>query len=243
MDLIQLNTSYYLGQSYHMGRNRYHTQDMINILNAVHCRYCWPSKTFYTCLSILLATFNWHVCLNTCFSRTTCSLSRYNDKGELDCFNCKTGVFLRLFTSVFTKETNYNPCFCEKKSTRPWGIFNNYKQKLSVTRVHTASLSLKQQHHNALIQLNIGEHCKVYPSDFLSIQDQTGIVSKHNTEIVNHLQIQGVPKNSLESGAHKTPIQDTFARFAQSLSKSNGNSLRIFVTFKLTCFYYNSRFI
>ena len=37
------------------------------------------------------------VCPSTCFSRTNCSLSRYNAKGKLDCFNCKTGVFLRLF--------------------------------------------------------------------------------------------------------------------------------------------------
>ena len=40
-------------------------------------------------------------------------------------------------------------------------------------------------HHDASIQLNIG---KVYPSELLSVQDQTNIVSKHNTEIVNHLQ-------------------------------------------------------
>ena len=26
-------------------------------------------------------------------SHTTCSLNRYNVKGELDCFNCKTGFF------------------------------------------------------------------------------------------------------------------------------------------------------
>ena len=30
---------------------------------------------------------------------------------------------------------------------------------------------------------------KIYPSELLSVQDQTSIVSKHNTEIVNHLQI------------------------------------------------------
>ena len=30
---------------------------------------------------------------------------------------------------------------------------------------------------------------KVHPSDLLSVQDQTNIVSKHNTEIVNYLQI------------------------------------------------------
>ena len=73
-------------------------------------------------------------------SRTTCSLNRYNVKGELDCFNYKTGVFVRLFTSMFTRESNYNPCFCEKKSTRLWGIFNNYKENISVLRVHTAAM-------------------------------------------------------------------------------------------------------
>ena len=30
---------------------------------------------------------------------------------------------------------------------------------------------------------------KVYPSELLSVQDQTSIVSKHNTEIVNDLLI------------------------------------------------------
>ena len=48
---------------------------------------------------------------------------------------------------------------------------------------------VKEQHHwTATIQLNISD-CKVYPSELLSVQDQTSIVSKHNTEIVNHLQI------------------------------------------------------
>ena len=39
-------------------------------------------------------------------------------KDELDCFNCKTGGggggVLRLFISMFTKESNYNSRFCEK---------------------------------------------------------------------------------------------------------------------------------
>ena len=56
----------------------------------------------------------WHVCPDMCFSRTTCSLSRYNVKGESDYFNWKTGFFLRLFTSMFTKESNCDPRFCEK---------------------------------------------------------------------------------------------------------------------------------
>ena len=30
---------------------------------------------------------------------------------------------------------------------------------------------------------------KVYPSELLLVQDQTNIVLKHNTELVNHLQI------------------------------------------------------
>ena len=54
------------------------------------------------------------MCPNTRFSRTICSLSKYNVKCELDCFNCKTGVFLRLFTSMFIEESNYTPSFCEK---------------------------------------------------------------------------------------------------------------------------------
>ena len=84
----------------------------------------------------------WHVCRSTCFSRTTCSLSRYNAKGKLDCFNCKTEGFLRLFTPTFTKESNYNPrFFLEKKSTPLWGIFNKYKEKLSFPRVQTAALT------------------------------------------------------------------------------------------------------
>ena len=58
---------------------------------------------------------------------------------------------------MFTKEGNYNPRLCEKKSTPLWGIFNNYEEKLSVPRVQTAALSLKQQHHNESNQLNIGE--------------------------------------------------------------------------------------
>ena len=44
------------------------------------------------------------------------------------------GGFLRLFTSMFTKQNNHSSCGC-KKSTRLWGILNNYKEK-----VHTATL-------------------------------------------------------------------------------------------------------
>ena len=55
----------------------------------------------------------------------TCSLSRYNAKGVLDCFNCKTGVFLRLFTSEAI--TIY--VFAKKKPSTSIGIFNNKSPK------------------------------------------------------------------------------------------------------------------
>ena len=41
---------------------------------------------------------------------------------------------------------------------------------------------------NASIQLSIGDS-KVYPSELLSVQEQTTIVSKHNTESFNHFHI------------------------------------------------------
>ena len=37
-----------------------------------------------------------------------CALSKYNAKCKLDCFNFKMGFFIRLFTSMFRKEGNYN---------------------------------------------------------------------------------------------------------------------------------------
>ena len=57
-------------------------------------------------------------------SCTACLLSRYNVKGELRCFNCETGVFLRLVTLMFTKESNYNPRFFLQNSS----IENTLKQ-------------------------------------------------------------------------------------------------------------------
>ena len=80
------------------------------------------------------------MCPNTCFSRTTCSLSRYNVKGELDCFNCRTGGFSQIIHFNVYKGKQSQSTFLRKKSTRLWGIFNNYKEKLSVPRLHTAAL-------------------------------------------------------------------------------------------------------
>ena len=81
---------------------------------AVH----WVAKQHHSLL--LLPLFISHTCPSTCFSRTNCSLSRYNAKGKLDCFNCKTGVFLRLFTPMFTKEINYSPRFWGKNHLLFW---------------------------------------------------------------------------------------------------------------------------
>ena len=72
---------------------------------------------------------------STCFSRTNCSLSRYNAKGKLDCFNYKTG-FSQI---IHYKRKRLQSTFLGKKSTPLWGIFNNYKEKLSVPSVQTAA--------------------------------------------------------------------------------------------------------
>ena len=87
----------------------------------------------------------------------TCSLSRYNVKGELDCFNCKTGVFSD-FSLQSLQKTAITIHVSAKKATHLWRIFNYYREKLSVPTVHNAALiESRQQHHNASVQLNIGE--------------------------------------------------------------------------------------
>ena len=80
------------------------------------------------------------MCPSTCLSRTNCSLTKYNAKGKLDCFNCKTGVLPQIIHSNVYKRKQLQSTFLGKKSARPWGIFNNYKEKLSVPRVQTAAL-------------------------------------------------------------------------------------------------------
>ena len=75
------------------------------------------------------------MCPNTCASYTICSLNRYNVKGQLDYFDCKTGVFLTLFISMFTKKSDH-----DKKINWSTGNFNNYEEKLSVPRVYIAAL-------------------------------------------------------------------------------------------------------
>ena len=90
---------------------------------------------FNDCSSVILTSVSfWPLLMigtcapNTCFSCTSCSLSRYNIKCELDCFSCKTGVFLRLFTSMFTKQNNYNPRFCKKINSAMGNIQQLYRK-------------------------------------------------------------------------------------------------------------------
>ena len=118
------------------------------------------------------------MCPNTCFSCscTICSLSKYDIKCELDCFNCKTGGFLRLFTSMFIKKLSTSNHLFAIDLTN----INNYKEKPSVSSVHN---TIMHQFSQTLA------NSKIYPSELLSVDHQTNIVSKHNTEIVNHLQI------------------------------------------------------
>ena len=80
------------------------------------------------------------MCPSTCFSRTNCSLSRYNAEDKLDCFDCKTGVFVRLFTPMFTKESNYNPRFGGKNQLLYGEYLTIIKENLSVPKVQTAAL-------------------------------------------------------------------------------------------------------
>ena len=67
------------------------------------------------------------MCPNTYFSRKTYPLSRYNVKGELDCFNCKAGVSQIIHFNVYKKKAIKIHVFA-KKSTRLLGIFNKYKE-------------------------------------------------------------------------------------------------------------------
>ena len=64
----------------------------------------------------------------------------YDAKGKLNCFNCKAGVWLRLFTLISLQKKAITARVTGKKSTPLWGIFNIYKEQLSVPRVQTADL-------------------------------------------------------------------------------------------------------
>ena len=56
----------------------------------------------------------WHMCPNTCFSRTTCLLSKHNVKGELDCFNCKMGFFSNCSLQCLQKKGTAIHVFAKK---------------------------------------------------------------------------------------------------------------------------------
>ena len=80
----------------------------------------------------------WHVCLDTSSLCTTSSLSRYNVEGELDFLTARQGVgggggeggFSDHSLQRLQKKAITIHVFVKKKSTRLWGIFNNYKEKL-----------------------------------------------------------------------------------------------------------------
>ena len=58
-----------------------------------------------------------------------------------------TGVFLRLFTSMFTKESNYNPRFCEKSqlaNAEYLTIIKIIKIMKCSQSIHTAALTESQ---------------------------------------------------------------------------------------------------
>ena len=73
-----------------------------------------------------------HVCPSTCFSRTNCLKANY--------IALRRGFFSDYSLQCLQKKAITIHVFARKKSTRLWGIFNNYKEKLSASRVHTAAL-------------------------------------------------------------------------------------------------------
>ena len=60
-------------------------------------------------------------------------------EGKLDCFNCKTGGFSQIIHFNVYKRKQLQSTFLGKISTPLWGLFSNYKVKLSVPRVQTAA--------------------------------------------------------------------------------------------------------
>ena len=64
---------------------------------------------------IILQLYGDQALIVECLARVSnCSLSRYNAKGKLECFNCKTGVFVRLFTPMSTKRKQLQSTFLGK---------------------------------------------------------------------------------------------------------------------------------
>ena len=54
---------------------------------------------------------------------------------------CKTGFFPQIIHFNVYERKQLQSTLLRKKSTRQWEIFNNYKEKLRVSRVHTAALT------------------------------------------------------------------------------------------------------
>ena len=87
----------------------------------------YPSGHFYL-------SSPWHMCPSTCFSRTNCSLSRYNAKDKLDCFNCKTGIFSQIINFIVYKRKQLQSTFLEKIQLR-YGEDLTIIKKWSIPRV------------------------------------------------------------------------------------------------------------
>ena len=62
-----------------------------------------------------------------------------------------------------------------------------YEEYLTVIKKNYAFPEYRLLHLHQFISTLVNS--KVYPSELLSVKDQTSAVSKHSTEIVNHLLI------------------------------------------------------
>ena len=115
---------------------------MAHFLTFFTCTLCHLSFTFFRSefpVNIILASVSfWPLLIigsMACVSQHvlfmhSCLLSRYNIKGELDCFNCYAGVFPQIIHFHVYKRMQLQSTFCETKPPRLWGILNNYKEKL-----------------------------------------------------------------------------------------------------------------
>ena len=70
-------------------------------------------------------------------------LTRYNAEGKLDCLTARRGFFSDYSLQCLQKKAITIYVF-GKKSTLLWGIFNSYKEKLSLPIVQTATLMESQ---------------------------------------------------------------------------------------------------
>ena len=129
------------------------------------------------------------MCPSTSFSRTNCSLGRYNVKCKLDCFNYKTGEFSSDYSLQCLQKKAITIHVLEKENQL---LHGEYLRIIKKNCFHSADCCINSALSNSKIINQFSQtlvNIEVYPSELLSVQDQTSIVSKHNTEIFNHLLI------------------------------------------------------